>query len=287
MKYIYFLLFLIITTVFQSCEVINPDEDIPAIIKIDSVSFSTKYGEGTAMNEIIDSWVYIDENLVGTFEMPFEIPALEAGNHRLMIRSGVKLNGISGTRTINPFFENYYQDVNLEAGQTIEIKPRSSYKDNVAFVWNNRGEEDFEEGGISIDSIGGSTRIKKTNLVVIEGLYSGHIELDAGHQTYYGQSTKEFNLPKSGAANVLEIHVKNDVPFIIGLFTYLPGGSVVATDHLIVNPTDSWKKLYVNYTQIVSNTPTATGYRVYFKASLGTETKADIYIDNIKFMHFK
>ncbi len=285
MRYPYFLILLLFVSL-SSCEVINPDEDIPSHIKVDSILFTTGFGQGTAMDDILDSWVYVDGDLIGTFEMPFEIPALHSGNHTVMIRPGVKINGIASTRTINPFLTNYVANVTLTAGESIYLQPTSTYQDYVKFIWNARGEEDFEEGGISIDSIAGSsTVIGKTTDEVLEGTYSGHIHLDADHKTYYGQSTAEWILPKSGKPIIMEIHVKNDIPLIIGLFSYLPGGTVSSIDHLVVNSGSDWKKIYINFTQIVSEQVQATTHRIYFRAGISTSTEADIYLDNIKLMH--
>ena len=286
MKQLYFLLipFLFL---FQSCEVINPDEDIPTFIKIDSIGFSSEFDEGTAKQVISDSWVYVNGDLIGTFEMPFEIPVLKSGASTISIFPGVKLNGISGTRTINPFFTTIEKDVDLKVGQTVSLIAESKYKDGIKFPWNNRGEEDFEEGGISIDSIGNSsTKVIKTTTEVFEGTGSGYIKLDAEHKTFYGESTEYFTLPQSGAAVVMEINIKNDVPFVIGMFAYLPGGTVVSNDHLGVNPGDNWKKLYVNFTELVSNYPTALKYKVFFKANIGSQEEGNVYLDNIKIMHF-
>lgn len=285
MRYTYtFILLLIIS--LSSCEVINPDEDIPTFIKIDSIAFTSGFGQGTDKDDIADSWVYVDGDLIGAFEMPCEIPALAAGKHTVMIRPGIKINGIASTRTINPFLTDYSKYVNLVAGETTYFEPTSTYKDYVEFVWNIRGEEDFEHGGISIDSIAGSsTIIEKSTDDVFEGTYSGNIHLDAGHTTYYGESANEFVLPKSGKAIIMEIHVKNNIPLVIGLFSYMPGGAVSSINHLTINPGSEWKKVYVNFTQIVSEQITATTHKIYFKANVGDLTEADIYIDNIKLMH--
>ena len=260
---------------------------MPAFIKIDTISFTAKYGEGTSMAQIMDSWVYVNGDLIGAFEMPFEIPVLKSGACDIKISPGVKLNGISGIRTINPFFTRYDKKVTLVAGQTIELFPSSEYQDGLKFPWNNRGEEDFEEGGISIDSIGNSsTKVIKTHDEIFEGTASGYIKLDAGHQTFFGQSTNAFVLPKGGEGVVMEMNIKNDVHVIIGMFAYLPGGTIGSSVHLGINPGDDWKKLYVNFTELVSSYPTAVEFRVFFKANVAGQEQGNIYLDNIKIMHF-
>ena len=284
----YFFLIIISLVLLPSCEVINPDEDVPSSIKISSVDFKAKIGEGSSIAEITDSWVYVSGELIGAFEMPTTIPVLTSGTQTIEIRPGVLLNGIAGTRTINPFFTTYKIDHNFEVGKTALISPKSGYVEGVIFPWNNRGEEDFEEGGISIDSVpGSSTKIVKSTDDVFEGQYSGKIFLDTQHKDYRGQSKKVFDLPKSGAYVVLEINVKNtDVPLNIGMYVNLSTGQVKDVPHITINPSQEWKKLYINFTELVSYYTTAVGYRVYFKADLGDNDSTALYMDNIKIMHF-
>jgi len=272
----------------SSCEIINPDEDMPAKISINSVSFKAEPMQGTDSVDIQDIWIYSDNDLVGAYQIPFTIPILANGNHNLTIRPGVILNGIAATRTINPFYTSINKVINLVPGEIFSFSPTFKYVDGVVFPWNSKGEEDFEEGGISIDSVSGSsTKIRKSKLDVYEGDYSGEIDLDAGHKTYRGQSSKEFNLPKSGAYVVMEMNVKNtQTPLYIGMYVYLPGNTVRDVSHMMVNPTTKWKKLYVNFTELVSYYPNAKSYRVSFKADLGSLDSAKIFIDNIKIMHF-
>ena len=286
MRYFYFLFLILI--LFPSCEVINPDEDVPSNINISSFDFKADVGQGSSLAQITDSWVYVSGNLVGTFEMPTVIPVLTSGIQTVEIRPGVLLNGIAGTRTINPFFTTYKIEHNFEVGKTEVIKPKSSYVDGAIFPWNSRGEEDFEEGGISIDSVpGSSTKIVKSSEDVFEGLFSGKIFLDTQHKNYKGQSKKVFDLPKSGAYVVMEINVKNTTaPFNIGMYVNLNTGQVKEVPHITINPTADWKKLYINFTELVSYYSNAVGYRVYFKTDLGDNNTSTIYLDNIKIMHF-
>ena len=286
MKYFYFLIFILI--LFPSCEVINPDEDVPSSINISSFDFEAGIGEGSSLAQITDSWVYVSGNLIGAFEMPTTIPVLTSGIQTIEIRPGVLLNGIAGTRTINPFFTTYKVDHDFVVGKTEVITPKSSYVDGVIFPWNNRGEEDFEEGGISIDSIpGSSTKIYKSTDDVFEGQYSGKIVLDVQHKNYKGQSKKVFDLPKSGAYVVMEINVKNIAsPLNIGMYVNLNTGQVKDVPHITINPSADWKKLYINFTELVSYYNNAVGYRVYFKVDLGKNESSVVYLDNIKIMHF-
>ena len=286
MKYIYLIFFIFF--LFTSCEVINPEEAVPSKIEISNIDFKAEIGEGSSLAEIADAWVYVSGELVGAYEIPSTIPVLVAGTHSLEVRPGVLLNGIASTRTINPFFTSYKIDHNFEVGKSEIIEPKSAYVDGVIFPWNSRGEEDFEEGGLSIDSVpGSSTKIVKSTDDVFEDHYSGKVFLDLQHKNYKGQSKKVFDLPKSGAYVVMEINVKNtQIPLNIGMYVNLNTGQVRDVPHITINPSSEWKKLYINFTELVSYYTSAVGYRVYFKADLGTGDSATVYMDNIKIMHF-
>ena len=82
-KSIYALL-LIIVTGFCGCDIINPDETIPAYIYIESIEVinnpDLQGKEGSLNNTIVDAWVSANGKLVGAFELPAVIPVLAEGD---------------------------------------------------------------------------------------------------------------------------------------------------------------------------------------------------------------
>ncbi|MCK5856114.1 MAG: hypothetical protein KAG64_01415 [Bacteroidales bacterium] len=287
LKFTFTLSFFIL--LFTSCEVINPDEKVPSFIHIDHISLDVKTGQGTDSSDIADAWIYINNVLIGAYQLPTTIPILKEGVQDIEIRSGVIINGIAATRSINPFYSYQTKSIDLIPDSIVSVNVKTDYNPLVKFVWNTIGQEGFEEGGISIDSVKGSTsKMIKTKTEVYEGDASGHIHLDKDHSIFIGQSTNKYILPKGGKAVVLEINCKNvSNHFAIGMFVEEAGGKVIIANHLIVNPSLEWKKLYVNFTELVSNYPQAINYRVFFTAELeSSNTTADIYLDNIKLLHF-
>jgi hypothetical protein len=285
----YTLLLLFAVSFLISCEVINPEEQVPSFIYIDHISVDAKIGQGTDSSDIADAWIYINSELIGAYPLPVKIPILREGVQNIEVRSGVIINGIAATRSINPFYSYQTKTVELIPDSVVNLSVETDYNPLVKFVWNSIGQEGFEEGGISIDSVKGSTtKIFKTTSEIYEGGYSGQIHLDEDHKIYIGQSNKKFVLPKQGKAVVLEINCKNvSNHFVIGMFVEMAGGNITIANHLIVNPSSDWKKLYVNFTELVSNYPEAVNYRVFFTSELeSSNTTADIYLDNIKLMHF-
>jgi hypothetical protein len=90
------LLFLFIPLLF-SCNKFDGDQTIPSYIHIDKITVvdNPTLNEGSLSNKITDAWVYVDEELIGAFELPATFPVLKKGKHKISIHPGIKLNGIS------------------------------------------------------------------------------------------------------------------------------------------------------------------------------------------------
>src|SRR3954471_3898254 len=83
---------------FSGC---NKEEPIPVYVHIEKISLvanpdgfvnSVTGDEGSLSSKISDAWVYVDEQLVGCFELPVTFPVLAEGTHTVKIRAGIKVN---------------------------------------------------------------------------------------------------------------------------------------------------------------------------------------------------
>jgi hypothetical protein len=187
MSYSYkLLLFLSISIILiiSSCELYNPSEPIPAYIHIDKINLTTTFStEGSNSHKITDAWIYIDEQLVGCFELPATFPVLYEGSHQIKIRPGIKVNGIAATRSPYPFYINYDTIVNLQKGAKLNLTPTVKYRSNMTFNFM----EDFENTGTIISkspTAGVDTSIQRIDVPdpnVFEGNGSGIAYLDKNH----------------------------------------------------------------------------------------------------------
>ncbi len=132
------------------CYKFKGDQTVPAYLKIDSINVETYFpDEGSNSSKITDVWAYVDDNLVGVFELPALFPVLAKGRHKLQLRAGIMLNGISSTRVPYPFylpidytdFEFFEDSVQTPPDLTTEYYP------GLKFAWM----EDFENEGLKID----------------------------------------------------------------------------------------------------------------------------------------
>lgn len=166
---------LLLSFLAVSCELINPPEDIPAYIRIDTISFKvTQFDQGAATHQISNIWLTVDNELLGIFEMPFKVPCLKTGEQEIFIRPGIRVNGIAASRMVYPFLEPYRVTMNLVQGEVVTILPSTTYKKECVFSWI----EEFEDIGISFNySQYTDVTFTIQSQTVRSGIYSGAVFL--------------------------------------------------------------------------------------------------------------
>ncbi len=269
---------------FNSCEVINPAEPVPAYIHLDSSSFRTSYiDEGSNLNSFVDGWIYVDGNYLGTYEYPFTIPVIGEGQHKISVRAGILKNGISGSRAAYPKTGTFDTIVNLQPNQTTIIKPTVEYLDGVVFAQM----EDFDDGSLTLIPTGTNsatfTITSANDPNALEG-NSGHIVMDSAHPEFEFASSSAFYLPITTESYV-ELNYKCTQEFSLGVFVTTISG-VVQSSVLNLRPTSEWKKVYVNLNEGEAIFNNAIEYKIYLKSRLATgSVSADIYLDNMKVLY--
>jgi hypothetical protein len=286
-NYSFFYLFLVIALLsFGSCNLYNPAEPVPAYISIQQINLTTTSIQGTNSNRITDAWVYIDEQLVGCYELPTTFPVISEGTHQIRISAGIKINGISASRGPYPFYTQYTQVVNLQKGTTTPITPTVAYAAYAHFDFM----EDFEGSGIAIDSSAGTDTLMQRiyspnpNVFNDNGHSSGIAYLDHKNTFFECVSSLSYTLPKSGSDVFLEFNYKANHPFIVGVISQPPYYQKIAS--LTFNPTDGWRKTYLYLTPAISSSQNATEFKIFF--GMINDTNSDslaLVLDNIKLVH--
>jgi hypothetical protein len=284
--------FLACLLLFNGCDKFEGPQEIPAYIRIDSLTFSTDFPtEGTARHNLTDAWIYVDDQLIGGFELPLEVPVLQQGKSKIEIRAGIELNGISDTRAPYPCTRPYsIENLVLSPDSVTIISPEFEYYDNVVFVWR----EDFEDASLSIKRGNKSdTSIYRTEPANYPGAfldeysqYSGIAFLDDNNSTLELESDNgdgEGFVINRGDFVFLELHFKTTVPLLVGMYIQRNLVGIEDRPYIILNNTDEWKKIYINFTPIVNEVSDAINFKVYFLASKSEgEDDHQIMLDNIK-----
>lgn len=281
----------IVVAIIPSCEFIDPDEGIPAYIRIDSImlihNLNQQLLEGSLSHKITDAWVYVDDQLIGAYELPATVPVLTSGSHKITINAGIKMNGIAATRVPYPFYAPYEMTTELFPDSVITLSEvKVKYSSATVFAW----KEDFEYAGLTLDttSSSDSTINRVTNAAdVFEGHNSGLFALrNPPHLLFECKTNIPYPLPKGGSSVFLELNYRCNNHFAIGIFENEPGSYTQVPQTILINPSEKWNKIYVNLTNEVSLFPSAVNYNVYFGVIPdGTNPQPEVYVDNIKLLY--
>lgn len=271
-----YILVLVILFGFNSCSKDELEATIPSYISIDKFTVSTNYAtQGTSSSNITDAWVYIDNNLVGIFELPAKFPVLKEGSVKIEVYPGIKENGISERRARYLFYNVYTEQIILEKGKTFNLTPTTTYTSGTTFYWM----EDFESASLpfSYNAIS-DTVVYKTSSDVFEGYYSGKASMIPGMDFFECYTQIFTTLPRNKTV-FLELNFKTNQPVLVGLFA---DSDQVGVFYL--NTTSTWKKIYLDFTELIKTRANASQYKIFF----GFQSKVDypdFAFDNLKIVH--
>lgn len=276
--------FFIIALVLFSCSKADFEAEIPAFITIDSFSLSTNNSlQGSSSEEITDAWVFINDDLVGTFELPARFPVLKKGNVTIKVFAGIKDNGVSQTRVRYQLYAPYEEQILLEPKKEISLFPFITYVPEAKFAWL----ENFESASISLAFNSDSdTTLLKDNNDVFEGFFSGKAFLQPTMDFFEANSPRFSNVSFNGTPVYLELNFKTNDNVLVGLLT---DDDKIGLVRLL--PTTTWKKIYINLTSAISSKPANTNFRVFFGIQSSGLTpfltpNPTIQLDNLKVVHF-
>jgi hypothetical protein len=270
-------------TLLASCNLINPAEPLPGYLQVEpfTVQASAAYGSGS--NRITDVYVVVDNVSLGAYSLPALFPVLETGYRRVTLSPGIMVNGISNLRGLYPFYESYSVDVLLEPGQRLRLDPVVQYGD-ATVSWL----EDFENAGFSLEATSSSqaplTGFPAGDPAIYEGGNSGRVELASPATVFDLVTTGDFVL-KTNTYIFLEIDYRCNNAFGIGVSGNF-GSTTQRRAVVIVNPKETWNKLYVDLSAGVASAPNAINYKVYLAGERDPAvTAAYFYFDNLKLLH--
>ena len=261
----------------NACNVINPAEDVPSYIQVDSVGvYTDETTQGSSSSKMADFWVTVDGQFLCGYPLGSKVPVLFNGNHTVSLRGGILLNGIENTRVPYAVFKTFDTLVNLVPGAVNHIVPRVTYFPATEFPLL----ESFDNNTIQF-----TTPSNSAPMTVEPGSFEGNgglVVLNDDKPYFECTTIDSFDLPGGLAPTYVEINYKCDTEFLVGVKCLTTLGPL---DFPLLNVRSSaeWNKIYVNLTPIASQTQHAQDWRIYFKASRqsGYSTNT-LRFDNIK-----
>ena len=246
------------------------------------------YNVGELTHNFSDAYLYVDDDLIGIFEVPFKVPVLKEGSVNVKLYPAIRNNGISATKKLYPFVKFYEENIVLTHGGTAQINPKTSYQSPTKF-WI----EDFEDASIKITNDPNSNALMTAGndpAILQWGNFYGDVQLTTLNNLWVGVTNSSLNLPK-GSEVYLELNYRNSNSLITGLLASSSTGGVAEYINIQVNAQDpnqlAWKKIYIDLKELVSNSGPANVFEQFFKAELNAgKTDASVQLDNIKVVYF-
>lgn len=280
-----FLSFLVIISLMQtSCEKFSGDQEIPAYLSIDSIYLTTNFSsQGTNSQNITDAWIYVDDVLIGAFQMPARVPVLYKGIHTVTVLPGIKRDGIASTRISYQYYQPITAKIRLTPDSTTKLNVlKTVYQSAASFVWL----ENFEGVAITLDTTKRSSayiqRTPASSPLTFkdEGSHSGMVVLDSAHSFFEAQTHNEYQIPY--APVYLEMNFNINTILTVGVVVY-GSTSLYQVPIINLNPTDNaWKKIYIDLSTSL-NSYSGLTYRVY----LGTFKEEGVEQNLLLFDNFK
>lgn len=284
MRIQYVILFTIVAMIaLTGCDK-ESGQKIPSYIHIDTIRMreNPNVDEGSISHNITDAWLYVDNQFIGVFELPATIPVLEEGKKKVVVRPGIMMNGISSTRIPYPFFKEYtLESVMLEKEEIDTLQPVVEYVDDIAIPFR----EDFEGESLHMTYKDSDTTFIIENNQPYEGIGSGKVVLEGSKLLFQAVSDTSYKLPYQGQSVFLELNFKTNTNVSTGLIAITDQGE----NHRPIvglNPTDHWKKIYINLTHTIGSSYPTRNFKVFLSIlRKDDEPEAEVYFDNLKVIH--
>jgi hypothetical protein len=269
------ILIIILSCLWGSCDIINPEEKTPTFVHIDSFQFAPTPNTGTASQKITTVWAYFNGYTLGAFDLPATFPVLADAPGTLTVRPGIVYSGINDVLVSYPFFRSDTMTLQPSPGQVIHFTPETSYYgDSVLSITN----EDFELGN-SFTLVTGDTPLVRVSDpgLVFEGGYSGYIYLNNKKESE-NIMTMPFTAP---VETYLELDYKCNLHFDVGLQSTNSSGQLFTQYLFTYRPRDFWDKIYIGLQDFISQYPNKS-YRVVIKVRSETPVTGYVSLDNVK-----
>lgn len=277
--------YLLLICTFYSCTLFPPEEAFFGFLEVPETQLVTNAQQAYPSHAIKDIWAYADEDVLGVYSIPASIPVLVSGGDvQFRLRGGIKPNGNQAQSIEYPFFKEILFSKPLSENEVIAYTPQFEYKDEAVFDL----AEDFETGNQFTADIDGNdaTKLERVAGQTPYGNYCGYVHLDASADAIEVSHFASFpNSNNKKGAVFLEFDYKCDEKIFVG--TILESDGVLVKDYkVLITESDEWNKFYLDLTNEISQSKVNT-YKVVFSAALVSGgSEANIYLDNIKLIHF-
>ena len=278
------------------------DQIIPSYIYIPKLNSNGIYSiSGSDSSEIYGAKVFVNNQLIGVYQTPVEVPIFAEGEHTIKTIAVVKKNGFPNDLIPYPYFEFSTDNVLLETDKTVDLTPTVEYLSTATVdYWF----EDFENPSIKFvttdNSTGDLVKTQNSELVFVDNSNgnganstSGLFEFDNDSAYIKTLTNENFNYKKN--TNVfVEINYKNNQPFFFDIVVFNQLGQVEKIPFFQFKETINaegelyWNKIYLEIGSVLNTIDLLVGFEICFEMQKDISvSNSIIVIDNVKLIKDK
>jgi len=284
----YCLIFVACYLMVQSCNVINPSEQTPTYIHVDSFHFVrnplVNYRIADT-HQITCVWAYYNNYLIGVFDLPCTIPVITNGDAsgQLELAAGVATDGLNSTLGAYPFYELDTFDFKPQPGKVINHLPVTKYFSDILFT----PLSSFSGGGAGNSFVlyGTGVPMEEYNDSLMGA--SGIVTFSAPADTNSTDSGVITFSPALNQSAYVEFDYKSTVPIYVGLQANL-SVSISSSPYFLagINPSSTWKKFYLSVADFNAQYQ-GSSYNFYVKAAIAPGVSSGSFeIANVQFLTY-
>ncbi len=280
---LYTIFFAAMALQFSSCKQEAP---APSYIKIEEFKLSTNYiNEGSSSAKVSDAWIYVNDQLIGAYELPCEIPVSTSGSSKISVVAGIKNTGQVANRQEYPFYKWFDTTVVLNGGSRT-ILPQISYIDSLNFLWNF----DFEGNSIPLtmdENSDTSMYLVKSTADVLEGNGMGEVKVDQQHPLAFLKSNLNLNIPAAVKATFLEMNYACNTETEIGVITYVSNSKIILPIVTLKSTDLKWNKIYIDLSNTLGTYALQGKFEIYCQIHQLSNDILTLRFDNFKIISQK
>ena len=269
----------------MSCDIVNPEEEIPSYLKIESFELEETFDVESfgLSSKIVAANVIVNGETAGVISIPGKIPVYADGETTITLDPLVEENGGDNTLQIYPFFERVDISANFTPRDSTTIDVKTKYKADAFFRGSSfSGSDEFFTEDLDGNGLTQLT-ISTEGGQVGEGSI-GRIVLNAENPAYESATTASALIDISNANQVwLEVQYKSDVDFIFGV----TNAANENDREFGIRGKDEWNTIYFNAANFLIS-QNITTFQLTITAILPSSWSggdAEILIDNVKLVY--
>ncbi|MBL7790440.1 MAG: hypothetical protein JNL75_11480 [Chitinophagales bacterium] len=263
----------IIAQMFVGCR--KAATEIPFYLKCDSARVAPTT-LGIANSGIYGLYITIENDIRGTWQMPFKMPILKDGLKRMVVSPVVKINNLSTRFLAYPFYSTKLVDVNMVREKTLDTVFDFEYATGITMLAN----EEMESATNFSASTKSSLSRNGNGSMLMKADFSS---VDSSATAYYFKQLP-FNFEKTTFLE-FDYYMPEGILAPALAYTDINGNPKVMFGESYLNKNSSWVHVYYNYTYLIDRIGKSGLYTPIFILTMPKGSiNATAYLDNVRIL---